>query len=164
MASFVVLTPPDGDDRDERAVFIRDGFSWLALFFHVIWLFWHRLWFAAAVLFLVLVGLVAVAEAWPQWASVTGLALLILAWFVALEGNGMRIVKKERQGWHMRAVIEAQNAATAEEIYYAGDRGEQIASRPAGGHGEKRAALKPSRTLPAESGPALGLLDLSERH
>lgn len=166
MASFVVLTPPDDGELSERAVFIRDGFSVLALFFHVIWLLWHRLWFAAALLVLILVGLIAAVDAFPQWSLLVVVTWLVLVWFVALEGNGMRIAKKERQGWRTKVVIEAQNAATAEEIFYTADqRGQSGASRMAAeGDGEKRAVLKPRRNQTPESGPALGLLGFHERH
>lgn len=162
MASFVVLTPPDGDETDERAVFIRDGFSAFALLFHLFWLLWHRLWFVAALVFLVFVGLTAAVEAWPQWSFFCAVAWLVLVWFVALEGNAMRIAKKERQDWQIKAVIEAQNRNTAEEIFYAGHRQAASVRRPVGG--EKPAKPKPHPGGTQELGPTLGLLGFQERH
>lgn len=47
MTVYTVLEPPpSGDDlRDaERVAFVRDGFSWLALLFPLLWLLWHRMW------------------------------------------------------------------------------------------------------------------------
>jgi hypothetical protein len=163
MASFVVLTPPDGDHSDEQAVFIRDGFSLLALIVPVIWLLWHRLWFAAALLLLVSVGLAAAFDTLPQWSLVFAAASLALSWFVALEGNAMRITKKERQDWQLREIIEAQNAATAEEIYFSSVRSTGSAASSA--NNGKKTVLKPSRHVVADSGgPALGLMDFQGKY
>lgn len=162
MASFVVLTPPDGDETNERAVFIRDGFSAWALLFHLFWLLWHRLWFAAALLFLIFVGLTAAAEAWPQWSFFSAVAWVVLVLFVALEGNAMRIAKKERQDWQIKAVIEAQNRDTAEDIYYTGLR--QTASERKPPSGEKTALPRPPTGGTRELGSTLGLLGFQERH
>lgn len=166
MASFVILSPPDEGQNNEGAIFIRDGFSFLALLLQLFWLLWHRLWFAAAMLFLVYVGLTAAVDAWPQWSLFAVVASLSLAWFVALEGNAMRVAKKERQGWQIVAIVEAQDAATAEEMFYADDEPTQsgVFSPSADNEGEKRAVLKPSRNHLSPSGPALGLLDLHGKH
>ncbi|MCR9136950.1 MAG: DUF2628 domain-containing protein [Alphaproteobacteria bacterium] len=166
MASFVVLAPPDGDETNERAVFIRDGFAVWALCFHLFWLLWHRLWFAAALLFLVFIGLGAAVDAFPQWALFSAVAWLFLVWFLALEGNGLRIARKERQNWQIQAVIEAQNMATAEEIYYAGITQAQPAAvrRDGDGDGEKKTTLKPLPGRTEEMGSSLGLLGFQERH
>lgn len=162
MASFVVLTPPDGDETNERAVFIRDGFSAWALLFHLFWLLWHRLWFVAALVFVVFVGLAAAVDAWPQWSLLSAVAWLFLVWFVALEGNAMRIAKKERQDWQIKTVIEAQNRDTAEAIFYAGHR--QTASERKTADSERTATPKPHPGGTQELGPTLGLLGFQERH
>jgi len=161
MASFIVLTPPDREGADEKAVFIRDGFSFLALIFPFFWLLWYRLWFAAILLLAVSVGLAATIDALPQWWLVSFTASILLSFYVALEGNSWRIAKKERQDWRLDAIVEAQNVATAEDIYFADDRRgaarrSDAASRPDGG----RRTVWPSRPESAADGPALGLLDL----
>lgn len=166
MASFVVIAPPDGDESSEKAVFIRDGFAAWALCFHLFWLLRHRLWFAAALLFLIFVGLGAAVDAFPQWVLFSVVAWLFLVWFVALEGNGMRIAKKERQNWQIQAVIEAQNMATAEEIFYAGTTQALPAAvrRDSDRNGEKKTKLKQPPGGTQEVGSTLGLLGFQERH
>lgn len=172
MASFVVLAP---DDNEEQAVIIRDGFSLLALILPFLWLLWHRLWFAAAMVILASIGLGAAMQLLPDWVTVFAVASMLVSLFIALEGNAMRIASKERQGWRLRAIVEAQNRATAEEIYFA------PSDKAAGS-----APVKPEATLlarqalgrqtlgrqtpggrtgaqSANAGPALGLLDYENK-
>ena len=44
MRYYTVHAPPDEPAAPERFVFVKDGFSWPALFFPVLWILWHRLW------------------------------------------------------------------------------------------------------------------------
>ncbi|MDF1776456.1 MAG: DUF2628 domain-containing protein [Rhizobiaceae bacterium] len=182
MASFVVLVP---DDNEEEAVIIRDGFSILALILPFLWLLWHRLWFAAAMVILASIGLGAAMQLLPDWVTVFAVASMLLSLFIALEGNAMRIASKERQGWRLRAIVEAQNRATAEEIYFA-PTNEAAGTAPVKPEstllarqtlGQKTAGWQtPSRQTPggqtpggqtgaqsANAGPALGLLDYENK-
>ena len=160
MASYVVLTPPDGGELDERAVLIRDGFSLFALIVPVIWLLWNRLWFAAAMLLLLSVAIAIAISQIPSWSTVFTVSSVMISLFVALEGNNWRIAKKERQGWQLRTVIDAPSHATAEEIYVsAAAAPPEQQPRPAPAFG-KNAASAPA---PAASGPALGLLDYENK-
>ena len=92
----------------------------------------------------------------------------------------MRIASKERQGWRLRAIVEAQNRATAEEIYFA-PTNEAAGTAPVKPEstllarqtlGQKTAGWQtPSRQTPgaqtgaqsANAGPALGLLDYENK-
>ena len=42
--------------RRRRAVFVRDGFSWLAFLLPPLWLLWHRLWLEAALVVVAVAG------------------------------------------------------------------------------------------------------------
>ena len=159
MTSYVVLTPPEASRFDEGAVFIRDGFALIALILPFLWLLWHRLWFHAAVVLLISVGLALASNGLPQWDLVFFVASLLVSIYVALEGNAMRIAGRERRGWTCRGVIDAPDLATAEEIYFA----DMEQPSPASARPPERAPLPP--TLPgsrksSSSGPALGLLDM----
>ncbi len=163
MASFVVLTPPDDPEAPERAEIIRDGFAWFALIIPVFWLLWHRLWFSAALMLLASVGVVLGMDTFPDWTAAFFTAAVLLSIYVALEGNGLRIARRERQDWQVDAIIEAPNGATAEAIYLA-----EL------GHTPKRKVPPPpsrgwtvqpdTKTAPADKGPALGLLDINGKH
>lgn len=163
MASFVVLTPPDSDEPDDRTVLIRDEFAWLALIFPFIWALWFRLWFAAAMLLLLSIAIAVAISLFPAQSMIFTASSLLVSVFVALEGNGWRIAKKERQGWAFKGVVEAQNHATAEEIWFTQALEKPASQRtapsppPAAG---KRPVMHPA---PAATGPALGLLDYEDR-
>jgi Zn-dependent protease with chaperone function len=161
MASYVALTPPESAAPDDETVLIRDGFAWLALIVPLLWLLWHRLWFAALMLFLLSIAIAVAMGQLPGASPVLTVASVLVSLFVALEGNGWRIDKKERQGWTFRTVIEADNRATAEEIWIAGVVAEQaIKART-----PPPALTKTSARHPATggSGPALGLIDYGDR-
>ena len=162
MASYVVLTPPDRQDAHERAEIIRDGFAYFALIIPVIWPLWQRLWFAAVLLLLVTIGLGVGFETYPDWSPVFLTAPVLLSLYVGLEGNGLRIAKLERRDWQVDSVIEAPNAATAEAIYFAELRDAPKRTVPPPGRGW----AAPLRSVPpsADSGPALGLLDIHGKH
>ncbi len=158
MASYLVMTPPDGPDAAEDAVIIRDGFAFWALFLPFLWLLVHRLWFAGAVLLLVSVGLAAAIEVFPRWTAVFMIASVLLSVYVALEGNGMRIADKERRDWTVSDIIEAPNAATAEAIYMT-SLPEPVRPKPVLSVGRGWVAGRPATRPSGDDGPALGLLD-----
>ena len=47
---------PGDADALERADLVKDGFSWGAFFFTVLWFFWHRLWLAGLAVLVAVVG------------------------------------------------------------------------------------------------------------
>lgn len=162
MASYVVLTPPDSAFPDDETVLIRDGFSWLALIIPLLWLLWYRLWFAAALLLLLTIAIALAAGQFPAYSLALTASSFLVSTFVGLEGNGWRIAKKERQGWTLRSVVEAENHATAEEIWF--DSIERQAANTAAAQPSptvrKATTIRPA---PAGSGPALGLIDYADK-
>ena len=154
MATFLVLIPPGGRPKDERARFVRDRFSWIAFLLPVLWLLWHRAWLAAALAFAVqALGLAVTGH------SAFGLAGIVLCLavhlLVALEGPSMVVAALTRCGWTVDAVIAAGDRATAEEIY--------DTETPAGeAEARERALLPASETSPRRHAPMLGLVGFKE--
>jgi hypothetical protein len=116
MRSYTLHLPADARAGEaiglDRAVLVRDGFSWLAFAFTVLWFVFHRLWIAALI---VLVGLVAVAGAGIALGLPTGaglIATLLAAWLIGLEASSLRRWTLARRGWPAR---DAVVAATPEE-------------------------------------------------
>lgn len=132
-ASYLILTPPDGPDRNhDKTRCIRDGFSWLAFIFPVFWLLGHRLWLAAVTAFLLqgLGGqLLEIKGGWPA-----GIAVLFgLSILTALEGRNLHISNIVAKGWTLEAVVSADSVDTAEEIYFSSietPRKESVTPRP----------------------------------
>lgn len=104
-----------GDARAlERAELVRDGFSWGAFAFTVLWFVRHRLWLAAL---LVLVGLVGLAFAGralglSPFAAlvVTGLASLL----IGMEASSLRRWTYGRRGKPARDAVIAGSQEEAE--------------------------------------------------
>lgn len=115
MARFVVLRHEDQMPPRRLPVIeiIRDGWSLLAFIIPLFWLLWHRLWFAAAMVFLAGVTIALLIQM-PVFALI-GLPLnLLMGVFVGLEGHNWRIAKARRQGYRMIAAIEADSLQEAE--------------------------------------------------
>ncbi|MGR6467438.1 DUF2628 domain-containing protein [Rhizobium sp. PAMB 3182] len=150
MASYIVLTSPDGLDRDHALTkVIRDSFSLTAFLVPALWLYAHRLWIAGSIaLVLQVVALQLFGISGFGWA---GLALLLTVSLVAaLEGRMHYIRLLEADGWKLSDIVTARNLGDAEAIYFAGlqDGGNPppAAARP---------AMPPSNTRPRASEPGL---------
>jgi hypothetical protein len=157
MATFLVLIPPGAKTGDEKARFVRDRFSWIALVLPVIWLLWHRAWLAAALAFAVQSLGSAIADH-----PVFGLAGLGISFatglLVALEGPSMVVATFERKGWTVDAVIAADDRATAEEIYDMETPASETQARENGA----QPLLPASETSARRHAPMLGLVGFKE--
>jgi hypothetical protein len=156
VASFVVLEPPRaaGGEPGEETVFLRDGFSFLAVIVPVIWLLWHRLWLEA-VCTLAAALVIAVAGQVAGFGLFGTMLSLLVSFYVAIEGNGMRLARYRRLGWREMALIDADNRHDAEARYFSRGQAEPAAAG--------RSASLPPVGVPEARGPALGLLDYPGR-
>lgn len=105
--------PGQADGLDE-AVLVRDGFSWAAFAFTVLWFLFHRLWVAALG---VLAGLLLLAFGGYALGlpSLAGAAIAFLACLlIGLEAGSLRRWTLARRGWVARDAIVARDAAEAE--------------------------------------------------
>ncbi len=104
---------------DREAVFVREGFSWGAFFFSVLWALRYRMWLTAIFIFAVSVALnvaSVVLQIDPITESALGVALaLIIGW----EGNDWRRRSLNRRGYVTAAVIAAENLLEAERRFFA---------------------------------------------
>jgi hypothetical protein len=121
---FLVFEPKDGlknaraDEVAERIVFLREKFSWPALFFGPLWLLWHRLWLG-----LVLWSVVFVAASFAVVRLGLGEGMMLAAFFVpsllvAFEATTLRRRKLQRQGWRDAGVVIADNLEIAEHRFF----------------------------------------------
>ena len=116
MRSYTLHLPADARPGEslglDRALLVRDGFSWPAFAFTALWFLFHRLWLAAL---LVLVGLVALAAAGIALGLPAGAGLivtLLAGWLIGLDASSLRRWTLARRGWPAR---DAVVAATPEE-------------------------------------------------
>lgn len=142
------------EKRIERAVFVRDGFSFLAFLFAPLWLLAHGM-------IIVLIGYLALSIG-ASYAAATlfsaelsyWVSFLISFWF-GFEAAGARRWALTRRGWQMMGVVEGRRRSDAERRYYenrlAPDPVADETARPATG-----SLVLPHAALPSDAA-VLGL-------
>ncbi len=152
MASFLVLAPrlENGQRDEDRTVFIRDGFAFVALIVPFLWLLVHRLWFEAA-LILAAAVIISLIGDYTGHDDMAAFIAMLLSLLVGLEANGWRAAALERRGYEQLGIVDADNAADAETIWFLRPK----VTRPAPPAGP--ASVKPeAAVLPAAPKALLG--------
>lgn len=122
MARFTIHVPGDAPSREaafERAVFVRDGWSWGAALFGPLWLMAHRHWLTG---FLALIGLALVLAgiaALPVVAGAKAAAWLLVAWLFGIEGSSLRRFALRRGGYDEAGVIVGKAGEALEQRAFA---------------------------------------------
>ena len=118
MRVFTVHLDPLSVADDDGAVLIREGFSWPAALFSVLWTLYHRLWGWSLVVFAVGAGLSAVAPLLGfglagQTALQIGFAVI-----VGYSANDWRRRAYERRGFRLIAIVAADDLGRAEQRFF----------------------------------------------
>jgi len=158
MASFLVLAPrhENGQPHEEKTVFIRDGFTFLAFILPFVWLLFYRLWFEAALVFLA-AAVISAAGSYSGHDGVAAMVGLLLSLLVGLEANNWRAAALKRRGYEETGVVDAENAGDAETIWFHGSRPDRSVTAPAPALSALRPAASPVAPRPALGG-MLGLV------
>ena len=109
----------DAAEPTERVALVREGFSYAALVFNVLWLLYEKLWFAAACYVGLLVAVALWAEHFGLHPLATGCVQLLLQLLLAAHAYDLVRFKLARRGYRMAGVIVAESALAAEQRYYA---------------------------------------------
>ena len=121
MTIFAVHAPTNVGDQvaaADRCAFVRDSFSWGALFFGPLWLFRHQLWLA------LLGWLAAALSLWggSYWLGLSGWAvfwsLVAIDVFLGLEGGMLRSAGLRRRGYELADIVATDSRDDAERIFY----------------------------------------------
>ncbi len=116
MRSYTLHLPADARPGEsiglERALLVRDGFSWPAFAFSVLWFLYHRLWIAALIVLAGLMALAGLGHALGLPPGIATLVTLLASWLIGLEASSLRRWTLARRGWPAR---DAVMAATPEE-------------------------------------------------
>lgn len=106
-----------GLDPERDLVLVKEGFSWPALVFSVLWALWHRMWVAAAAL----VAVNAVLFGATHWIGLDAAGQLAIdvavALIVGLVGNDLRRWSLGRAGYVEVDVVAGRNAEAAEQRF-----------------------------------------------
>jgi hypothetical protein len=140
LKTFVVFEPAAGVHEQaaaEQVVVLREKFSWPALFFAPIWLFWQRLWLGLFGYLLALGAIVTILIVVDLDVNAAALTLLLPNIVVAFEASELRRRKLLRQGFRELGIIIADDLEAAERRYFA----EWKAQLPTGRRGVTPAPL-----------------------
>lgn len=120
MAIYTALVPGSAEAESDpmAAVFVKEGFSWPALFVALPWLIFRRLWLVLAGYIVVVVVVGAIGDQLGD--AFTGQALVVLHFLFALEANELRRWTLRRHGYRLTAVVEGRDVEEAEIRYFAG--------------------------------------------
>jgi hypothetical protein len=157
MKAFTVHARPL--DPPESFAFVKDGFSWPALFFPVLWILWHRLWltllgYVIFILVVAWVGRLSGEEA-AGWVAVLG-ALLF-----AFEANDIRRRSLDSRGFAEVGAATGRDFDEAEIRFF--DQWSQSGAEPTKGEAMARAAYPPRMRESGGDEPIIGLFPEPER-
>ena len=121
MRHYTVHLRRHGLDPDRDLVLVKEGFSWPAFLFSVLWALWHRLWLVAGLFFLVQAALSLVLALWtpdPVSASAVSVGAALILAYIA---NDLRRWTLERRGFVETAVVAADGQDGAERRFLDGE-------------------------------------------
>ena len=145
---------PDLEDRADSLVFVKDGFSWPALFVPLLWLLYRRMWIELVLflgLFLVLcLGVRHRASRGRRcsagWASRSCVLF-------AFEANDLRSAALERRGYRQMGTAAGATAIDAELAFFRSwlpRAGARTAARGRAGSGQEAGIPAPRTSGEAE--------------
>lgn len=121
MRVFTIHLRRRGLDPDRDIVLVKEGFCWPAFFLGPLWALWHRMWWTAAGLLALTLGVGLAAErllADPDLSAVVSLALAAGIGFVA---NDLRRRDLAARGFDEAGLATGRDADSALHRYLEGD-------------------------------------------
>ena len=147
MAVFTVHEPPlrpaDPVPDIERALFVRDGFSFAAFLFGPLWMLWHRMWLVLLAYLVLAGGLLAALLAAGASRSAILAAGFLVALLVGLEAPTLRRITLSRRRFKEVGLVGGDDREVAERRFFATWR-RDIAARPAAAGGPVPAPQAPA--------------------
>lgn len=111
MTSFSIFLKKNSDQKVEKIIALKDGFSWSAFFFSGLWFLYWRMWREFLVLFLVEIVIASVekfSSNFDQFFLATSFAII-----VAVNANYWLADYLKRRGHQFVGVVFAKNSAEA---------------------------------------------------
>ncbi len=107
----VHLPPPSSGDT--VPVLIKEGFSWGAFLFNVIWTLWHRLWIESAALLALFLALGVISDYIALTDSVETAIMVAVAVLIGFSGNDWRRESYRRRGYRDADVVSGPDPENA---------------------------------------------------
>ncbi len=115
---YTVHINPSKPHALEKAIFVREGFNFFAFFFGVFWALYHRMWWAAFWLAMI-IGFLGVAEE-QQLLDIRSMAILQLAFnlVVGFWANDWLRANLSKRGYIMLDIVVSDNSLRAQQRYF----------------------------------------------
>jgi len=111
---------PNLTERADRLAFVKEGFSWPALFVPLLWLIYYRMWIEFILLAVVYIALQLAFGTTSQGQTLAGWASLAIAVLFAFEANDLRTLSLERRGYRLAGVASGHGRTEAERSFFRG--------------------------------------------
>ncbi len=132
-------TPAGILEDAEEAVFVKEGFSWPALFVPFVWALYNRMWIVATLILALGLALNGLAHWLKLAGGITFAISLLLNFLIALEANELQRWSLERKGSGLVGLVTGSSRNDCEFIFF--DRLIKEAGNPP--------PPRPSGTVPA---------------
>ena len=115
---YTVHINPEYSHAVEKAVFIREGFDFIAFIFGAFWALYHRMWLEALCIAVPVVLLGAADK--QNWLDDASIAVLNLAlsFIIGLWANDLRRASLSRRGYIMSDVVVSDGELSAQQRYF----------------------------------------------
>lgn len=104
--------------QSDRLVFVKEGFSWPALFVPFLWLIYHRMWLVLVLFLAATIGVGLLPEVIPMTPSMQTVLGLGINLLMALQGNDLLRWTLARRGRKEIAVVVGDGIAGAEHRFF----------------------------------------------
>lgn len=115
---YTVHINPSNYHAVEKAVFVREGFDFMAFVFGVFWFLYNRMWLEALYVAVPVILLGAADK--QNWLDDTSLAVLNLAmsFIIGAWANDLRRASLARRGYIMSDVVVGEGEIAAQQRYF----------------------------------------------
>jgi hypothetical protein len=105
-------------ERADKLAFVKEGFSWPALFVPLLWVLYQRMWIEFVVLALVYVALQVAFGSEAQGQALAAWASFAVSVLFAFEANDLRAAALERKGYRLAGVTSGRDRTEAERSFF----------------------------------------------
>jgi hypothetical protein len=147
---YTVYEPPGGNEADvavraEKIAFIKDGFSWLALFVPVLWLIFQRMWLELIAYIAIIASVSWAFGAEGPGRQIGGWVVLGFTLLFAFEANDLRGWALRRRGYQFAGVAAGRDRYAAERSFFEGWLPQQRRAMPPVPPAQKSSAPKAAK-------------------
>jgi hypothetical protein len=108
----------DVETRADKIAFVKEGFSWPALFVPALWLLFYRMWIELIIFLVLIGGLQWLLGGDRQGAELAGWVMTAISVLFAFEANDLRGAALARRGYRLAAVAIGRDRDEAEEQFF----------------------------------------------